>query len=59
VLKTDYPGIRGKRKAVLRFGEAIPVPKERSDGITVESWTDLVEGRVQGLLDRINSENRS
>jgi hypothetical protein len=59
VLKTDYPGIRGKRKAVLRFGEAIPVPKERSAGITVESWTDLVEGRVQGLLDRINSENRS
>jgi hypothetical protein len=59
VLKVDFPGIRGKRKAVLRFGEPIPVPKERDAKNTVESWTDLVESRVQGLLDQINAEAQS
>ena len=58
VLKVDYPAIRGKRRAVLRFGEPLPVPKGRDAKNTVESWTDLVEGRVQGLLDIINAENR-
>ena len=58
VLKADYPGIRGTRKVVLRFGEPIPVPKERNATSSVESWTDLVEGRVQELLDEINAQNR-
>jgi hypothetical protein len=55
VLKADYPGVRGTRKAMLRFGEPIPVPKERTAEVTVESWTDLVESRVQELLDQINT----
>ncbi|HEX5105766.1 MAG TPA: 1-acyl-sn-glycerol-3-phosphate acyltransferase [Pirellulaceae bacterium] len=54
VLQVDYPAIRGTRKAVLRFGEPIPVPKEREAKNSVEKWTDLVESRVQGLLDEIN-----
>ena len=58
VLKADYPGIRGTRKAVLRFGEPLTVPKERDAKNSVESWTDLVEGKVQGLLDEINSAPR-
>jgi len=56
VLQADYPGIRGTRKAVLRFGEPIPVPKERDAKNSVETWTDLVECKVQGLLDEINNE---
>jgi len=59
VLKVNYPAIRGKRRAVLRFGEPIPVPKERDAKNTVETWTDLVESRVQGLLDKINAEAQS
>jgi 1-acyl-sn-glycerol-3-phosphate acyltransferase len=55
VLKADYPGIRGTRRAVVRFGEPIPVPKEREAKAGVEQWTDLVETRVQGLLDEINA----
>jgi hypothetical protein len=55
VLRADYPGIRGTRRAVVRFGEPIPVPKEREAKGTVEQWTDLVEGKVQGLLDAINN----
>ena len=58
VLKADYPGIRGTRKAVLRFGEPIPIPRERDVNNSVESWTDLVESRVQGLLDEINLAHR-
>ena len=62
VLRADYPGIRGKRRALVRFGEPLPVPKDRAakDGTgnsTVESWTDLVESRVQQLLDNINAAN--
>jgi 1-acyl-sn-glycerol-3-phosphate acyltransferase len=55
VLRADYPGIRGTRRAVVRFGEPIPVPKEREAKDSVEKWTDLIEGRVQGLLNEINS----
>jgi 1-acyl-sn-glycerol-3-phosphate acyltransferase len=54
VLRADFPGVRGTRRAVVRFGEPIPVPKEREGKGAVEKWTDLVESRVQGLLDEIN-----
>jgi 1-acyl-sn-glycerol-3-phosphate acyltransferase len=58
VLKVDYPAIRGRRRAVLRFGEPLTVPKERDAKNSVESWTDLVENKVQGLLDEINAAPR-
>jgi 1-acyl-sn-glycerol-3-phosphate acyltransferase len=54
VLKAKYPSVRGRRRAVVRFGEPIALPKEREGKGGVEEWTDLVEGRVQGLLDGIN-----
>jgi 1-acyl-sn-glycerol-3-phosphate acyltransferase len=54
VLRAEYPAVRGTRRTVLRFGEPIPVPKEREAKGSVEQWTDLVESRVQGLLDDIN-----
>jgi hypothetical protein len=56
VLGAVYPGVRGRRKAVVRFGEPIEVPKEREAKGAVEKWTDMVEGRVQGLIDGINAE---
>ena len=55
VLRADLPGIRGTRRAVVRFGEPVPVPKEREARGSVEKWTDEVEGRVQKLLDEINA----
>ena len=57
VLKADYPGIRGTRRAIVRFGEPIPVPREREAKGSVEQWTDLVESHVQGLLDEINGKS--
>jgi len=59
VLKADYPGVRGTRRAVVRFGEPISIPKERNAKGSVEQWTDLVESRVQGLLDEINTRRYS
>ena len=58
VLRADLPGVRGKRRAIVRFGEPIAVPKEREAKDTVEKWTDEVEGRVQMLLDEINASNK-
>jgi hypothetical protein len=59
VLRADFPGIRGTRRAIVRFGEPIPVPKDRDPNNTVEKWTDLVESRVQQLLDEISAANVS
>ena len=58
VLRADYPGIRGTRRAVVRFGEPIVVPKEREAKGSASSWTDTIEGRVQGLLDEINAAQK-
>lgn len=54
VLRADYPAIRGTRRAVVCFGEPVPVPKSRDAQGAVEAWTDRIEGRVQSLLDEIN-----
>jgi hypothetical protein len=59
VLKATFPGIRGTRRAVLRFGEPLAVPSQREGKDSVERWTDLVEGCVQGLLDEINANSCS
>jgi hypothetical protein len=60
VLRAAFPGIRGKRRAVVQFGEPIPAPKDRAvkdnrANCTAETWTDLVESRVQQLLNEINA----
>jgi len=56
ILKADFPGIRGERQVVLRFGEPLEVPAERGGRDSVAQWTDLLERRVQDLLDQINAE---
>ncbi len=58
VLKADYPGIRGERRAVVRFGPPLEVPKDRDSRNTVAEWTDLMEQKVQGLLDKINADQK-
>ena len=55
VLRAAYPGIRGERHADVRFGEPLEVPKERESKNAVSEWTDLLEQKVQGLLDEINA----
>ncbi len=55
VLKADYPGIRGERNVIVRFGEPIEVPRERGSRDAIAQWTDQLEGRVQNLLHEINA----
>jgi hypothetical protein len=59
VLKADYPGIRGERHAIVRFGEPLEIPTERENKTAISDWTDLLEQKVQGLLDEINSARPS
>jgi hypothetical protein len=56
IFKLDCPNIRGERHVTVRFGEPIVVPAERSGRDAVAQWTDMLEKKVQELLDGINAE---
>ncbi len=59
VLRADYPGIRGERHAIVRFGEPLEIPTERESKTAISDWTDLLEKKVQRLLDEINAARPS
>ena len=54
ILGTRKTGQRGKRRAVIEFGEPIEVQSSREKD-AVPRLTHSLEERVQDLLDRINS----
>lgn len=51
VLGASTAAIRGTRKAIVTFGEPIPVEKRRDRKATGPALTRKLEERVQGLLD--------
>lgn len=53
VLKKPTAGIRASRRAVIAFGEPIPIVREKSVKNQVHVITEQLETCVQGLLDRI------
>jgi 1-acyl-sn-glycerol-3-phosphate acyltransferase len=55
VLRAEIPGIRGEREAIVRFGEPIEVTPERESRNAVAEFTDLLETRVQDLLNEITA----
>lgn len=57
VFKMPYPSNRGARRAVIRFGEPILVPTEKSQQPSAVDLTKVMETRVQELLDQINRDN--
>jgi hypothetical protein len=57
ILDVPLPSIRGKRRATVRFGEPIPVKREGQRN-QVARLTDLLEQRVQQLLDEINANGQ-
>ena len=59
VLNADYPGVRGRRRVVVRFGVPIEIPKERGSRDAIAEWTQIIERQVQAGLDEINSSERS
>ncbi len=54
VLKADYPGVRGPRRVVVRFGTPLEIPKERGGRGAIAEWTRRIENEVQAGLDAIN-----
>ena len=55
VLKADYPGVRGPRRVVVRFGTPLEIPKERGGRGAIAEWTRRIENEVQAGLDAINA----
>jgi len=56
VLGLTYPSIKGKRRVTVRFGEPIPVQPYLSQADGSHVLTQVLENRVQGLLDSLNAE---
>lgn len=54
ILKEPTPGIRGRKKATVCFGEAIVITPDAGKKIGVHALTEMLESRVQGLLDELN-----
>ena len=58
VLQRDYPSVRGRRRASIRFVEPIPVNAQGKRDQVAE-LTRLMQDGVQGLLDELNGVRRS
>ena len=56
VLGASTAGIRAARRAVLAFGEPIPVESGSRKRDAVQLLTRTLEERVQALLDQMNAE---
>jgi len=52
VLRIPSATIRGARKATVTFGEPIPVQSDRTKKAAAATLTQLLEDRVQTLLDQ-------
>lgn len=55
-LNATYPCVRGPRRALVRFDQPIMLPRERDRRFSPAELTDLLETRVQAMLDEINAE---
>ena len=51
VLRAPSASIRGTRRAIIAFGEPIPVEAHKGDKNQTHALTELLEQRVQRLLD--------
>jgi hypothetical protein len=54
ILEQDYPTVRGRRRAVVRFGEPIRVERKGVRG-EVEELSRQMQTRVQELIDSLNA----
>jgi 1-acyl-sn-glycerol-3-phosphate acyltransferase len=58
LFRVTYPGVRGRRRVVVRFGEPLEVPRGRSRKDAAAELTTELERRVQGLLDELNQNSQ-
>lgn len=57
ILGRDLPSVRGRRRVVVRFGEPIAVGNSGKKVSSAE-LTQVLQSRVQGLIEEINAEAR-
>lgn len=57
VFRTDYPGVRGTRRVVVRFGAPVELPQGRQSKSAIPEWTDRMQQGVQSVLDELNRES--
>jgi 1-acyl-sn-glycerol-3-phosphate acyltransferase len=57
MLESEYPGIRGSRRVIIRFGEPIPVAPERNHRHQSSALSLQLQQAVQRLLDDINRDH--
>jgi hypothetical protein len=56
VLGLEYPSVKGRRRAVVRFGEPIQVSRGRGQNDVAE-LTNRLQTSVQGLVDELNAQS--
>ncbi len=54
LLQKPYPGVRGRRRAAVVFGEPIVLPRERQKKDAVVQLTRELHQRVQNLINNLN-----
>jgi len=56
VLQAAQPAVRGRRHVRVRFGEPVSVERVPGRKDAAAALTDILEGRVQQMLDEINAD---
>ena len=57
ILHVDYPSVRGRRRAVVSFGDPAPVETGAGERGDMTRLTEILQQRVQTLLDELNCES--
>ncbi len=58
VLRTSRASIRGRRRAIIEFGEPVPAEPATAEKNQVQALTEQLEQRVQSLLDGIQFDRK-
>ena len=57
VLELDYPGVRGRRRVAVRFGEPVEIPRQRTRRDAASQITGVLQRSVQMMLDEMNASH--
>ena len=56
-LAANFPSVRGARRVIVRFDEPYELPRGKDKKVSPAEVTDHIEGRVQAMLDELNSQH--
>jgi hypothetical protein len=55
-LEASYPTVHAEREVLVRFDKPIELPPGKEKRIVAAELTDLMEERVQSMLDEMNAQ---